>query len=89
MTENRIGAGSSNNVEKKKKEPMQVNGEIEPVEMELEVIAPSALESIERANVDIQISTARKYPRKLGIVKQRMLNLATLDEETAASCFYR
>jgi hypothetical protein len=61
----------------------------EPIETELEIIAPSALESIERANVDIQITTARKYPRRLSIVKQRMLNLATLDEETAASCFYR
>lgn len=66
-----------------------MTGEIEPVEMQLEVIEPTALESIERANVDIQISTARKYPRKLALVKQRMLNLATLDEETAASCFYK
>lgn len=62
----------------------------EPVETQLEVMQqPSALEAIERANIDIQISTARRYPRSLSVVKKRMLNLATLDEETAASCFYK
>lgn len=50
---------------------------------------PSALEAIERANIDIQISTARRFPRSLAVVKTRMMNLATLDEETAASCFYK
>jgi hypothetical protein len=59
------------------------------IENQLEIIEPTALESLERASVDLQISTARRYPRKLAIVKDRMLSLATLDEETAASCFYR
>lgn len=54
----------------------------------LEIVEPSAIEALERANIDIQISTARKFPRSLAQVKTRMLNLATLDEETAASCFY-
>ena len=58
-------------------------------ENQFEIIEPTALESLERASVDLQISTARRYPRKLAIVKDRMLSLATLDEETAASCFYR
>lgn len=63
--------------------------ENETTETQLEVMQPSALEAIERANIDIQISTARRYPRSLTVVKKRMLNLATLDEETAASCFYK
>lgn len=63
--------------------------EQEEQRFELEVMQPSALEAIERANIDIQISTARRYPRSLSVVKKRMLNLATLDEETAASCFYK
>lgn len=63
--------------------------EQEPIEVQLEVLAPSALESLERASVDIQISTAHKYPRSLTIVKRRMMDLATLDEETAESCFYK
>ncbi|WP_052362049.1 hypothetical protein [Geminisphaera colitermitum] len=54
----------------------------------LEVVEPSALEVVERASTDIQIATARKYPRQLTQVKNKMLSLATLDQETAASCFY-
>jgi hypothetical protein len=55
---------------------------------DLEIVAPDAIGSIERAQVDVQISTARKYPRTLSKVKERMLSFATLDEETASSCFY-
>ncbi len=51
-------------------------------------IASNAVESIQRAEVDVQISTARKYPRQLPAVKQKMLAFATLDQETAESCFY-
>lgn len=55
---------------------------------ELEVVAPSALESMERAQIDVQISTAKKYPRSLANVKSKMLSFATLDTETAAGCFF-
>lgn len=48
----------------------------------------SALGQIERAQIDMQIATARRYPRQLSLVKQRMLSFATLDEETASGCFY-
>lgn len=54
----------------------------------VEVMASGAIEAIERAQVDVQIATARKYPRTLSTVKQRMLSFATLDEQTAESCFY-
>lgn len=54
----------------------------------IEVLAPSAIESMERASIDIQISTAKRYPRELSVVKKKMLSFATLDEDTAASCFY-
>jgi len=55
---------------------------------QLEVIQPHALELIQRAEIDMQIATAKKYPRDLAKVKRRMLDFATLDEETAESCFY-
>ncbi len=55
---------------------------------EIQVIETSALETIERAQVDVQISTAHKYPRTLSKVKSAMLSFATLDVETAAGCFY-
>jgi len=49
---------------------------------------PSALSAITRAEIDTQIATAKQYPRSIGAVKQSMLSFATLDEETAAGCFY-
>lgn len=55
---------------------------------DLEIMAADAIGSIERAQIDVQISTARRYPRTLSKVKERMLSFATLDEETASSCFY-
>lgn len=51
-------------------------------------IQPQALELIQRAEIDMQVATAKKYPRDLAKVKRRMLDFATLDEETAESCFY-
>lgn len=57
-------------------------------ETNTEVVQPSAVEAITRGEIDIAISTARRYPRQLAAVKQSMMSFATLDEETAASCFY-
>jgi hypothetical protein len=42
----------------------------------------------ERANIDMLISTAKKYPRDLTIVKRNMELMACLDEETAEECNY-
>lgn len=47
-----------------------------------------AVEAITRGEIDIAITTARKYPRQPAVVKSEMLSYATLDEETAAACFY-
>lgn len=55
---------------------------------DIEIIPNDALGAMERAQIDVQIATARKYPRELSKVKDRMMSFATLDEETAASCFY-
>lgn len=54
----------------------------------LEVLMPSALEAMERAHIDVQISTAHRFPRSLEIFKKRAISMATLDEETAESCIY-
>src|SRR6478752_4906792 len=53
-----------------------------------EVVEVSALDAMERAQIDMQIATARKYPRSPAVVKRKMLDLATLDTETASGCFY-
>lgn len=58
-------------------------------ETDLEVIQPgSAIESMERASIDVQVATAKKYPRTLSVVKAQMLSFATLDIETASGCFF-
>lgn len=55
----------------------------------VETIAPSALAIVEKAQIDMQIETAHRFPRKLDQFKSRAISLATIDEETAASCIYR
>lgn len=44
--------------------------------------------AVAAAEVDQQIATAHRFPRNLKAFKKRAFDLATLDEETAASCFY-
>lgn len=55
---------------------------------QLEHVAPDALAVMERASIDSQVSTAKKYPRSLSMVKAKMLSFATLDQETASGCFF-
>lgn len=55
---------------------------------ELEIIPPSAVEAMTRAEVDVAIATAHRFPREIAKVKQNMLAIATLDQETAEACFY-
>lgn len=42
----------------------------------------------ENAMLDIQIATAKRYPRSIAQFRKEALSMATLDQETAASCFY-
>lgn len=58
------------------------------IDAPLEIVPPNALEALERANIDIQISTARNWPRSLEKFKKRSMDMATLDFETAESCIY-
>lgn len=55
---------------------------------ELEVLPPSSIEAITRGEIDTQIATAHKFPRSMQTFKRRAVEMATLDEETAASCIY-
>lgn len=49
---------------------------------------PIHLPAVERAEIDMQIATARAYPRSNKLVASRILNLVTLDEESAEECIY-
>lgn len=53
------------------------------------VVGSTALESITRGEIDIQIATAHRFPRSMQAFKKRATEMVTLDEETAASCLYR
>lgn len=61
-----------------------IDGEVEE-ERELSV---SPLEAQTRGEIDIQIVTAKRFPRSLATFKKTALEMATLDEETAESCLY-
>lgn len=54
----------------------------------VEIVQPTAIEAIQRAEIDIQIATARKYPRMPHVVKRDIQTYAVMDEETATACFY-
>lgn len=46
------------------------------------------LQAINRSEVDMQISTAKAYPRDVKAALKRIEELAIMDQETAESCFY-
>jgi len=52
-----------------------------------EVTQPT-LGQLASAEVDMQVTTAKRYPRSLQTFKHEVLSLATIDEETARSCTY-
>lgn len=47
-----------------------------------------ALSAVDRASIDMQIATAKQYPRVVSTSLKEALTLATLDEDTAGSMFY-
>ncbi len=47
-----------------------------------------AMDALTRSEIDMQIATARRFPRDIVKAKKAITELATLDEETAESCFY-
>jgi len=62
--------------------------EVQPMSGEIVQVETTALESLTRGEVDIQIATAHKYPRSITKFKKSVRELACLDRETAAGCFY-
>lgn len=69
---------------------MQEHQEAEVVTEEgaLDVVKTSALEVMTKVEIDQAVATAKAYPRSATTFKRRAIALATLDKETAASCFY-
>lgn len=63
-------------------------GEIFNTPVAPEKVETSALANITRGEVDMQVATAKRYPRSITQFKRDALTMVTQDEETAASCFY-
>lgn len=62
------------------KEPETVEGEV----VDMVPVIPHK----DRGEVDTQIATAKMYPRSIKRAMENAVEMATLDEETAASCMY-
>lgn len=59
--------------------------------MEQEIVridSAASLEALNRSEIDIQISTAKKYPRVVADSLNRIIGLATSSAQTASECFY-
>lgn len=54
----------------------------------IEVNQSEILTAINKAEVDMQITTAKQYPRDLNAVLNKIATYATMDKETAEDCFY-
>lgn len=57
-------------------------------EVQLEIVPPTALEAIQRGEIDVQIRTAHQFPRSMTMFKRRGVEMACIDQETAESCIY-
>jgi len=57
--------------------------------MEPEILRGGELiEAQSRAEIDIQISTAKRFPRVLSKVRDKVFEMAAIDKETAEKCWY-
>lgn len=54
----------------------------------IENVSESALSLITKAEIDVQISTAKAFPRSLKMFIDRAMSMATISEDVAASCSY-
>lgn len=54
----------------------------------IEVKQAEILQAINKSEIDMQIATAKQYPRDLPAVLNKIETYATMDTETAEDCFY-
>lgn len=54
----------------------------------IEIRQADMLQAINRAEVDIQVATAKQYPRDINATLNKIETYATMDKETAEECFY-
>lgn len=54
----------------------------------IEISQAEMVTALNRAEVDIQIATAKQYPRDINATLNKIATYATMDKETAEDCFY-
>lgn len=54
----------------------------------VEVMQAETLQSMDRAEIDMQIATAKRFPRNIQQCLDNIRALSMIDEETMESCFY-
>jgi hypothetical protein len=57
-------------------------------EASVAVIPTTALEAVARAEIDMQVTTAKRYPREEKAAVARAVTMATTSPDIAAECFY-
>lgn len=60
-----------------------------PDETPLEIVTGDALSAMERSQIDVQISTAKKFPRSIGKFMKEAETMIALNQETAEGCNYK
>src|SRR5678816_3247605 len=68
---------------------MDQNDNIPQPDQPIEVLSADAISAIERGQFDIQIATARKYPRSLKAFMQDAEGMISLNQEIAEGCNYK
>jgi hypothetical protein len=64
------------------------DGKEKVIESRLEVVPPTVIESLSRAEIDIAIATAKRYPRDIDRALKNTNALACKNAEIAATCTY-
>lgn len=54
----------------------------------IRIESASSLEAINRSEIDMQVATAKRYPRDINKVLDEIKTIAAHDPQTAADCFY-
>jgi len=66
------------------------NEEPEKVKVEAQIMpAGAGISALVKGEIDIQISTAKAYPRNIKTFKDKTLSLAKVNKEVARSCMYK
>ncbi len=56
--------------------------------IQIEAQSVTQLDAVEKANVDVQVATAKMYPRIPSRIKINVIAMVTMDRDTAQSCSY-